>query len=47
MRDSSQDTTRAKLAEQAAGWVKPLIGRAGGIINGQGSEADVDYIMTH
>lgn len=47
MRGARHDTTRATLAEQAVGWVKPLIGRAGGIINGQGSEADVDYIMTH
>jgi len=47
MRAATQDATRAKLAEEAVGWVKPLIGRAGGIINGQGSEADVDYIMTH
>jgi hypothetical protein len=47
MRDAQQDATRAKLAEQAVGWIKPLIGRAGGIINGQGSEADIDYIMTH
>ncbi|NVN87357.1 MAG: hypothetical protein HXX15_14855 [Rhodopseudomonas sp.] len=47
MRDVRQDSTRAKLAEQAADWVKPLVARAGGIINGQGSEADVDYIMAH
>lgn len=47
MRGASQDATRAKLAESAVGWIKPLIGRAGGIINGQGSEADVDFIMTH
>jgi hypothetical protein len=46
MRDARQDTTRATLAEQATGWVKPLVALAGGIING-GSEADVDYIMTH
>ena len=46
MRDVSQDKTRAKLAEQATGWVKPLVALAGGIING-GAEADVDYIMTH
>ncbi|OPF91872.1 hypothetical protein [Rhodopseudomonas palustris] len=47
MRQASQDATRAKLAESAVGWIKPLIGRAGGIINGQGCEADVDYIMAH
>ncbi|QWG22344.1 hypothetical protein KMZ93_20570 [Bradyrhizobium sediminis] len=46
MRDVKQNKTRATLAEQATGWVKPLVTLAGGIING-GSEADVDYIMTH
>ena len=46
MRQASQHKTRAILAEQATGWVKPLVAVAGGIING-GSEADVDYIMTH
>jgi len=47
MRGAQQDATRARLAEEAVGWIKPLIGRAGGVINGQGSEADVDYIMAH
>jgi hypothetical protein len=47
MRDARQDKTRATLAEQATGWVKPLVAMAGGIINGAGAEADVDYIMTH
>ena len=47
MREVSQDKTRATLAEQATGWVKPLVTLAGGIINGRGGEADVDYIMTH
>ena len=46
MREATQDKTRARLAEQATGWVKPLVMQAGGIINGAG-EADVDYIMTH
>ena len=46
MREASQDKTRAKLAEQAIHWVKPLVMAAGGVING-GSEGDVDYIMTH
>ena len=46
MREASQDKTRARLAEQATGWVKPLVLQAGGIINGDGA-ADVDYIMTH
>jgi hypothetical protein len=51
MRQARQDKTRATLAQQATGWVKPLVTLAGGIINGQGiqarHEADVDYIMTH
>ncbi|CCD85366.1 conserved hypothetical protein [Bradyrhizobium sp. ORS 285] len=34
MRDAKQDSTKAKLAEQAASWVKPLVSQAGGIING-------------
>jgi hypothetical protein len=46
MREARQDKTRATLAEQATGWVKPLVALAGGVING-GAEADVDYIMTH
>jgi hypothetical protein len=46
MREASQDKTRARLAEQATTWVKPLVMAAGGVING-GSEGDVDYIMTH
>ena len=44
MREAKQDQTRATLAEQATGWVKPLVSLAGGIING-GTEADVDTIM--
>jgi hypothetical protein len=44
MRDVRHNKTRAALAEQATGWVKPLVALAGGIING-GSEADVDSIM--
>jgi hypothetical protein len=46
MREASQDRTRAKLAEQAVHWVRPLVMAAGGVING-GAEDDVDYIMTH
>jgi len=46
MREAAQDKTRARLAEQATIWVKPLVMQAGGIINGDG-EADVEYIMTH
>lgn len=44
MREVSQDKTRATLAEQATGWVKPLVSLAGGVING-GSESDIDTIM--
>jgi len=44
MREANQDKTRAKLAEQAIGWLKPLVSAAGGVING-GLEADVDSIM--
>ena len=47
MREAQQDKTRAILAEQATGWVKPLVALAGGIINGAGAEADVDFIMSH
>jgi hypothetical protein len=47
MKDVRQDKTRAVLATQATGWVKPLVALAGGIINGQGGETDVDYIMNH
>jgi hypothetical protein len=51
MRQARHGATRARLAAQATGWVKPLVTLAGGIINGQGiragQEADVDYIMTH
>src|SRR3984893_13620774 len=38
-REAHQDKPRAPLAEQAPGWVKPLVALAGGIING-GTEAD-------
>src|SRR5262245_22209054 len=44
MREVSQDKTRATLAEQATGWVKPLVSLAGGVING-GNESDIDTIM--
>ena len=46
MRKATQDKTRATLAEQATGWVKPLVTQAGGVINGDGA-ADVDYIMAN
>ena len=44
MREATQDATKAKLAEQAIGWLKPLVAAAGGVING-GYEADVETIM--
>ena len=44
MREARQDKTRAKLAEQATGWVKPLVMLAGGVINCS-TEADVETIM--
>jgi hypothetical protein len=47
MSEVRHDRSRAMLAEQAAGWVKPLVALAGGVINGPGAETDVDYIMTH
>src|ERR1700759_4661263 len=34
MREAKQDKTRAILANEATGWVKPLVAQAGGIING-------------
>src|SRR5205809_1027788 len=43
MREVSQDKTRATLAEQATGWVKPLVSLAGGVINGS-NESDIDTI---
>src|SRR3954469_11517539 len=46
MREVEKDTTRVRLAEQAAHWVKPLIAACGGIING-GAEADIDIIMAN
>jgi hypothetical protein len=46
MREVDQDQT-TMLAQQATGWVRPLAMLAGGIINGRGPEADIDYIMTH
>jgi len=48
MREARQDRTRIKLAEQAAGWLRPLATLAGGIIHGSRdeAEADIDSIMT-
>lgn len=47
MREARHGRTRATLAVQATGWVKPLVALAGGVINGRDHESDVDYIMTH
>jgi hypothetical protein len=47
MKGVRQDKSRAALAIQATGWVKPLVALAGGIINGERGETDVDYIMNH
>jgi hypothetical protein len=44
MREATQDSTKAKLAEQAVGWLKPLVAAAGGVING-GYGADVETIL--
>ncbi|SDO97290.1 hypothetical protein [Afipia sp. GAS231] len=46
MREATQDRTRATLAEQATGWVKPLVMLTAGVINGA-SEADVEQIMAN
>jgi hypothetical protein len=46
MREAKQDKTRATLAEQATGWVKPLVMLTAGVINGA-SEADVEQIMAN
>ena len=45
MREAKHDHTRAILAQQATGWVKPLVTLAGSMINGSGNSADVDSIM--
>lgn len=44
MRQVRHVETRTILAEQAAGWVKPLVMLAGSMINGRSSD-DVDCIM--
>ena len=46
MRSARHDDTRATLAGQAVGWVKPLISLAGGVINGHAGGDDVDRIMS-
>jgi len=46
MRQARHEETRTILAEQAAGWVKPLVTLAGAMINGSSNNADdVDQIM--
>ncbi len=55
MAEVRTDTTRARLAEEAANWLKPLVAHAGAVINGTPDktsddvqpQADADYIMTH
>jgi hypothetical protein len=55
MQQVSHDDTRARLAERAVEWLKPLVAHTGGVINGTpeadeieaAPQADVDYIMTH
>jgi hypothetical protein len=54
MGEAIQPKTRVRLAEQATGWLKPLVIQAGGVINGaseaQAEEAqpqsDADLIMS-
>jgi hypothetical protein len=54
MGEAVQPATRVRLAEQATGWLKPLVIQAGGVINGaseaQAEEAqpqsDADLIMS-
>ena len=46
MREAQQDKTRATLAEQATGWVKPLVMLAGGVINGN-ALSDVETVMAN
>lgn len=53
MTEATKPTTRVHLAEQATGWLKPLVIQAGGVINGDGAEAeeaqpqsDADLIMS-
>jgi hypothetical protein len=54
MSEATQASTRVRLAQQATGWLKPLVIQAGGVINGaseaQAEEAqpqsDADLIMS-
>lgn len=45
MRQARHAETRTVLAEQAAGWIKPLVTLAGSVINGGNDAGDVDFIM--
>jgi hypothetical protein len=54
MTEASQDKTRLRLAEEATGWLKPLVIQAGGVINGTSPaladdsqpQTDADRIMS-
>ena len=53
MTETKREETRIRLAEQATDWLKPLVIRAGGVINGGDDAAadarpqnDVDQIMS-
>jgi hypothetical protein len=54
MSETSRETTRLRLAEQATNWLKPLVIQAGGVINGASPAAvdeaqpqsDADRIMS-
>jgi hypothetical protein len=52
---STRDVTKMRLAEQAVNWLKPMVAKAGGIINGVSEaeaeeaqpQSDVDLIMSN
>jgi len=52
---SQQDVTKMRLAENAVAWLKPLVAKAGGMINGASQaeaddaqpQSDVDMIMSN
>lgn len=54
MSEAAQPATRIRLAEQATGWLKPLVIQAGGVINGASEaqaedaqpQSDADLIMS-
>ena len=48
MREVRHESSRGILAGQAAGWLRPMVGQAGGVINGKAIEQDrfeIDAIM--